>query len=393
MADNTSISWADDTFNPWEGCQKVGPGCDNCYAEARNARYGGGVAANWGPGAPRRRTSKANWRKPLKWEREAAADALLPFEQRKWPRGRFVFCASLADVFDNAVPDEWRRDLFDLIRATPHLTWLLLTKRPGNITSMFKAIAEKDLGPYADERGVRSAWPRNASIGCTVVNQEEAERDVQKLLLAKDLLRPAFAFLSLEPLLGQVDLTSLQRFPAGTADREFMDALRGRFWTDQTDLPNPDPRWAKPGVPFDWNYSRRGGIDWVITGGETDQGGHKARPAHHEWFRSLRDQCAAAGVPFHHKQNGEWMPICWMPDGASDDLYHPAPKRDPEATRRAKVEQTVMNRDGSLHPSAADPETYHAHHGSMLIFKIGAQRAGRKLDGVIHDARPEVLHG
>ena len=118
MSANTKIEWATHTFNPWEGCQKVGPGCDHCYAENRNARFGGGVAINWGPGAPRRRTSEANWRQPRKWNEEAKGLGI-----------RYqVFCASLADVFDNAVDPQWRADLFYLIQTTPHLDWLLLTK-------------------------------------------------------------------------------------------------------------------------------------------------------------------------------------------------------------------------------------------------------------------------
>lgn len=71
MAENTKIEWTDHTFNPWEGCQKVGPGCDNCYAETRNARFAGGQAVNWGPGAPRRMTGASNWNKPLKWNKQA----------------------------------------------------------------------------------------------------------------------------------------------------------------------------------------------------------------------------------------------------------------------------------------------------------------------------------
>lgn len=230
MGDQTKIEWADRTFNPWEGCQKVGPGCDHCYAEAQNSRWNGGTAPNWGPGAPRRRTTAANWRKPLKWNREAEAAG----------RRDFVFCASLADVFDNAVDPAWRVDLFALIRETPHLTWLLLTKRPGNILAF---------------RPLPDLWPRNAAIGCTVVNQAEADRDIPKLLEAKRVLNPAFAFLSMEPLLEPVDIS-----------------------------------WHLPGP------------DWVIVGGES---GPHARPMSLEWARSLRDQCERfGGVVFNFKQAG-----------------------------------------------------------------------------------------
>ena len=128
MADNSNIEWCDHTFNPWEGCQKVSPECDNCYAEARNQRFAGGT--NWGPKAPRRRTSVSNWNKPRRWNRDHAA-----FFAAHGRRQR-VFCASLADVFDNAVDRQWRIDLFQLIHETPNLDWQLLTKRPQNMRRM-----------------------------------------------------------------------------------------------------------------------------------------------------------------------------------------------------------------------------------------------------------------
>lgn len=353
MAEGSNISWTDDTFNPWEGCQKVGPGCDGCYAEARNIRYaekGATEAPNWGPGAPRRRTSAANWRKPLKWNREqgerirAAQEAGEPA-----PPARFVFCASLADVFDNAVPLEWRQDLFALIRETPNLTWLLLTKRP----SMIERLWFKSDGS--------NPWPSNAAIGCTVVNQAEADRDIPHLLEASLGIwrngnggKPAFTFLSMEPLLGPVDLTDI---PAGGDYRT--DALLAQTWI---------PR-AKNSLPGLGNVVRRGdrdyvglchGVDWVITGGETDQGHHKARPAHPEWFRSLRDQCAAAGRPFHHKQNGEWVGT------ASNDGHWPV-----DAPGHIR-----LNVDGSRSATG------------WPMQKVGKVAAGRMLDGQTHDARP-----
>ena len=124
MAENSKIEWTDHTFNPWIGCQKVSPGCDNCYAEAlMDKRY---RKVEWGPHGERKRTSEANWKLPFRWARTAEATG-------KRPR---VFCASLADVFDNQVPPGWRMDLFALIECTPQLDWLLLTKRPENIRKM-----------------------------------------------------------------------------------------------------------------------------------------------------------------------------------------------------------------------------------------------------------------
>ena len=148
----TKISWADYTFNPWEGCQKVSPGCDNCYAEARNQRFHKGV--NWGPGAPRRVTSKSNWLQPKKWEREAHQAGV---------RHR-VFCGSLCDVFDNKAPILTREDLWNLIKPTrANLDWLLLTKRPQNIEKMLP-----------QGWGVRG-WP-HVWLGTTIENREELAR-------------------------------------------------------------------------------------------------------------------------------------------------------------------------------------------------------------------------
>ena len=129
MAENSKIEWTDHTFNPWMGCMKVGPGCDGCYAEnLMDHRYG---RVRWGAGEPRVRTSTANWRKPVQWNRDASGrDGDRPF----------VFCASLADVFDNEVDPLWRADLFALIDATPNLVWLLLTKRIGNVMKMVEDV-------------------------------------------------------------------------------------------------------------------------------------------------------------------------------------------------------------------------------------------------------------
>lgn len=230
MAENTTIEWCDHTFNPWIGCTKVSPACDNCYAERlMDTRMG---RAQWGAGNPRVRTSEANWREPLKWQRRAARDGTRPF----------VFCASLADVFDNEVPAEWRRDLFKLIEATPNLVWLLLTKRIGNVARMTDP-----------ERGCRPL-PANAALGATMCNQDEFFRDAPKLLRAGEKLGAAFTFGSFEPLLGPIQL----------------DAF----------------------TP-----------DWVIVGGES---GPNARPMNAEWARQMQHECAKwmPDTVFNFKQMG-----------------------------------------------------------------------------------------
>ena len=248
MSQDSKIEWTDHTFNPWEGCQRVGPGCDHCYAETRNARYSGGQAINWGPGAPRRRTSVSNWNLPRRWNAQAEA-----FQAQHGRRQR-VFCASLADVFDNAVSREWRDDLAALILDTADLDWLLLTKRIGNAGAM---LGEMFLdGP-----------PANVWLGATVVNQAEADRDILKLLRIPASVR----FLSMEPLLGPVSFEGFFANPSNIADGT--NALEE--------------------------------LDWVIAGGESGPG---ARPMHPDWALSLRDQCEAVGTPFLFKQWGEFAP-------------------------------------------------------------------------------------
>jgi protein gp37 len=125
MGENSKIEWCDHTFNPWIGCQKVSPGCDHCYAEAMmDLRY---KKVQWGPHGERQRTSEQNWRLPTQWNAQART-----FRKENGHRPR-IFCASLADVFDNQIDTSWRDDLFALIRKCNRLDWLVLTKRPENI--------------------------------------------------------------------------------------------------------------------------------------------------------------------------------------------------------------------------------------------------------------------
>lgn len=173
MGADSKIEWTDHTFNPWVGCTKVSPACDNCYAEGWSKRSGQVI---WGHKQPRRRTSAANWSKPIKWNRRAEAEGA---------RKR-VFCASLADVFDSEVDPIWRENLFTLIDLTPWLDWLLLTKRP-------KLAAEYFNG---------TTVPPNVWMGTTIENQKMADARLLHLMKIQARIR----FLSMEPLLEPVDL-------------------------------------------------------------------------------------------------------------------------------------------------------------------------------------------
>lgn len=321
MGDNTKIEWTHHTFNPWVGCTKVSPACDHCYAEGWAKRSG---MVQWGPHAERRRTSESNWRQPLKWNAEA---------ERLGVRYR-VFCSSLADVFDNAVPTEWRYDLFNIILSTPHLDWLLLTKRIGNARKMIEEILPETMKGLPAEHPLAWPWP-HVWIGATICNQEEADRDIPKLLMV-----PADRhFLSMEPLLGSVKLP---------------EVFLKRLHFDGKDHSYPD---------------NAGMIDWVIVGGESGPG---ARPMHPKWVRSLRDQCQAADVPFLFKQHGEWLATEFC-----DDDMAMIPSR-----------RTVYVRpDGSFHDGTDGIDFFGGEEETAWIGKLAA---GRVLDGKLHDEYPEV---
>lgn len=266
MAEQSKIEWCDATFNPWIGCTKVSPACDHCYAEAWDRRFAvSGHAMRWGPNAQRTRTSAANWKQPPRWH--AQADAF----EAEHGRRRRVFCASLADVFDNAVPVLWRQHLMTLVADTPNLDWLFLSKRIGNAARMLSDASMHDGRLLTADDQYRP--PSNLWIGATVCNQAEADRDIPKLLETPAAVR----FLSVEPMLGDIRLGSfLHRSPSAAF-------AAGRVTRDM-------PAWTRIGSTA---------IDWVIVGGESGKG---ARPMHPDWARALRDQCASAGVPFFMKQ-------------------------------------------------------------------------------------------
>lgn len=232
MGESTEIGWTDATFNPWWGCEKVSPGCDNCYAETFSHRLGQEI---WGHNAPHRFFSDKHWNGPLKWNKKAEAEG----------RQERVFCASMADVFqlsDDLV--DQRRRLWDLILATPHLTWQLLTKRPENVKRMVPIMWLTD------------GWPDNVWLGTTAEDQTRANIRVPRLLSVPGV---KVRFLSCEPLIGPILLAP-------------------------------------------WLHE---GIDWVIAGGESGAG---FRGLDVEHARVIRDECIEAKVPFFFKQHGGLRP-------------------------------------------------------------------------------------
>ena len=337
----TEIQWTDYTVNFWEGCQKVGPGCDHCYAEARDQRFTGGE--HWGPGAPRRKV-KGGVAKLRKIHREAEA---FHAAHGRWPN---VFCSSLSDMLDNAAPDPWRLEAWREMECATKTRIQIVTKRIGN-AGKFLPIHWLDVGN----------WPQHIGLMITVVNDDEAKRDIPKLLEAKWRWGIPWVGLSIEPMLGPIDLETAWHGET---------ALDAECWGDcgwcDGKLP---PLWnCHRGNQTDAEYMRgQSGIDWVICGGES---GHHARPMHPDWARSLRDQCEAASVPFFFKQWGEWLP--WMDHGW------------PEwASQNGKIEDrhTLFPTDFDQDKSWDDgmwtiPEFEHC-----VFQRVGKKAAGRLLDG------------
>jgi len=290
MGKDSSIQWTDHTWNPWRGCTKVSPGCTNCYAETLSHRNPA-IFGKWGPNGTRVVASESKWREPLAWDRAA----------KKAGERHRVFCASLADVFEDwsgpmvtsqglpywwcygslsnsplpstgieqgcrlATMDDIRERLFQLIEDTPNLDWLLLTKRPENALKMMVKARF-----YTAENPSLPCPQKNLWLGTTCENQKQADLRVPHLLKTPAAVR----FLSVEPMLERIDLGLLGTLPKN----EF------------------------PG--YQMTYDR---LHWIIVGGES---GHHTRPFDLAWARDLRDQCAASGVPFFMKQLGS-NPIEW----------------------------------------------------------------------------------
>lgn len=181
MGEVTGISWTDHTFNPWWGCTKVSPGCDNCYAEAFDKRVGG---AHWGKGEPRRVFGEKHWNEPVRWDRLAA----------KAGRQGLVFCASMADVMDDEAPAGERERLWDLIDRTPSLTWQLLTKRPHRYDRYLPTKFKHD----------------NVWLGITAENQEQY--NIRWPILAKVRMN-CLLWVSYEPALGPLTMTEFPMWP------------------------------------------------------------------------------------------------------------------------------------------------------------------------------------
>lgn len=306
MAENSKIGWTDHTFNHIRGCTKVSPACDHCYAETLSKRNQKTLGV-WGKYGTRVVASESMWRQPLKWNREARDGVcpkchgknIVPSAEFDWqpcdrcvdgkvdPYRSKVFCASLADVFEGreTLPEStWsavaqaRLRLFQLIDTTKSLDWLLLTKRPENISSILHE--EISLGTYGEDWNVADHMP-NIWLGTTVENQKYADIRIPELLKVPAAVR----FLSIEPMLSEIEIDDF------LGDR--------RWWCISCDREEASMEHNGECEKCGDSLKPYGGIDWVILGTES---GKARRPMKLEWAESVVDQCDAAGVPVFVKQ-------------------------------------------------------------------------------------------
>lgn len=259
--ENSHIQWTDHTFNPWEGCTKVSPGCLNCYAEARNIRFSEG--RNWGKGAPRRRTGLMSWNSPRRWQREYLKDLndwrgheALHGGSARYPEPvrPKVFCASLADWLDPEIDPMWLADLLNLIAECSELNWLLLSKRPELWRQRMEDVTDVDGDNKLAWKWIRGDAPANVWAMTSVEDQARANLRIRLLMEIPAKIHG----LSVEPMLENIDFK----------------------------FANLDP-FANP--------------DWAIFGGES---GPDCRPCEKGWLRNGVEQCRIAGVAAFVKQLG-----------------------------------------------------------------------------------------
>ena len=287
MAATTKISWADGTVNFWIGCTKVSDACEDCYAVPIAADMG----VDWGDDAPRHRTSEQIWRNPLRWNAMHDHGQTHMIERGKSvPVPLWTFGNSLSDFFDNKAPPEWREEAWTkVVRPTPLLRWIFLTKRIPNVLKMLPA-------DWNDGRNYR-----HVGIVASVGHQEEFDRDVPRLVALKSH-GVRWVGLSIEPQLGPISIM---------------------------------------GCP----ESRQ--LDWVINGGES---AHLMPPRKYfvAWARLLIQQCRALDVPFFLKQlgslafDGERRVYTKHPAGADADEW-PADLRVQQWSRLCENEERPVS--------------------------------------------------
>lgn len=341
MSDNTSIEWCDSTWNPVTGCTEVSPGCDHCYAKTFAERWRGTPGHYFEHG----------------FDVQLRPDKL--DQPLRWRRPRRIFVNSMADLFHDAVPDEYIAKVFAIMLLAQRHTFQVLTKRHGRMRSLLNSHAfwtrvlyealDPEL-PAGDRDGLQLSlhYLPNVWLGVSTEDQRWADIRIPALLDTPAAVR----FISAEPLLGPIDLT-----PCNCHGDQTSGCARHNFGS-LTDVQREARALHFPG------------IDWVIVGGESGPG---ARPMHPDWARGLRDQCTAAGVPFLFKQHGEYV----------------------EATEPVPSDRWLTG-EGITHDEPWRPDQIGAPAGKwspypdVVMRRVGKKRAGRELDGRTWDQYPGV---
>lgn len=333
MGANSKIEWTDATWNPTTGCSRTAsPGCDNCYAIREAHRLAGNPNAKVRAayeGTTERRNGRIDWTGVVRLIPERLT---IPLRTQKPTK---FFVDSMSDLFHPALKFEEIAAVFGVMAAAERHghTFQVLTKRPERVFDLLESRQPLDCVKAARNHGCEIGWPfvrgaelvspswplQNVWLGTSVSNQDDADRFIPDLLKIPAVIR----FVSAEPLLGPVDFRGL-----GTVPAPHLNVLSG------------------------------GRLDWVIAGGES---GPNARPSHPEWFRSVRDQCVAAGVPYFFKQWGEWQ------DGYEADV----------SDGRYECEMHTF------------PPAGHAARG-YHVYRVGKRAAGRMLDGREWNEFPET---
>lgn len=354
MADGSTIEWTDASWNPIVGCSVHSPGCKHCYAMGQAHRLASNPATPHYAG-----TTKMTKTGPVFTGKVALAPERVLTAPLHWRAPRRIFVNSMGDLFHENVPDEWIDRVFAVMALCPQHAFQVLTKRAERMREYMQPHARRGTNThhriYMQLKSMRREFSftcplPNLWIGVSCERQQEADERIPHLLDTPAAVR----FVSAEPLLGPIDFSALDY--AGNR----LDALAG------TCEPHT--------IHFD-------GLDWVIVGGES---GPRARPMHPDWARSIRDQCAAAGVPFFFKQWGEW--IEWGQAGATQ--WSNATRFGRGGALRTKFLGTLASNEGPLFEGRAF-ETKVLEPDHQQVLRVGKRRAGRLLDKREHNAFPD----
>lgn len=348
------ITWTEETWNPIRGCSKVSEGCRNCYAMHVAARFSG-------PGMPYEGLAlqrPARWTGQVRFLDHAAGDPLT--KPLRWTRPRRVFVNSMSDLFHDGLADEQIDQVLAVMALAPQHTFQVLTKRPDRMRAYMAGLVGSGAGwsglpsricdaavKAMQPKDIRRlswdlpAWPlSNVWWGVSAEDQATADSRIPVLLATSAAVR----WVSLEPLLGAVNV------------RPYLTG------------------WEDHGTPFSGARTVGGCVkwtpplDWVVVGGESAQPGADARPMHPDWCRDIREACLEAGVPFHFKQWGDWVPDELLDHGTARGLFMRADGRR-------------LTLDDDLTDAMQDPTFQH-------FSSVGKKTAGRTLDGRTWDEFP-----